>query len=120
MRKKQVFVFAIVAMALTGMNLKTALNTYGVRNAGLTSIAAVSGETGGEIGSDGEIGGESGGLIDDIVKHCIAGGLGSSECSLKAGADVVGSSGSIECSTTCFSGYYACCGLSGCNCIPLS
>lgn len=63
------------------------------------------------------------GLLSASQK-CIAGGEGSSACSISlgggAGATIVGSGGNgsanITLSTTCRVGYYACCGLSGAKC----
>lgn len=118
MKTKTWIVFAIVAMAFTGMNVKAVMTANHSHSVAIASFSAM-GEVGGEIGgeSGGEIGGESGGIIDDIVGHCVSGGPGSSSCSLAGGIDIVGSGGSIDCSTTCRDGYYACCGLSGCKCI---
>lgn len=49
-------------------------------------------------------------IITDI--ECISGGSNASQCSFSG--TILGVSG--ECSVTCESGTYACCGLLGCHC----
>ena len=53
---------------------------------------------------------------NEVGKKCISGGPGAMECSIGAGIDVVGVGVTYECSVTCGSGYYACCGV-GCSCV---
>lgn len=47
---------------------------------------------------------------------CIAGGPGSTGCTIEISAQVVGSGGTLTCSVTCASGFYACCTITGCTC----
>lgn len=48
---------------------------------------------------------------------CIAGGQGSSSCSIEGGIEIVGNGVTVGCSVSCNSGYYACCGLTSCDCV---
>lgn len=50
---------------------------------------------------------------------CISGGLGTEECSIGAGIEILGYGTSFQCSVKCRDGFYACCGL-GCHCIDES
>ncbi len=51
--------------------------------------------------------------------YCYAGGPGSVQCSVEAGADIAGYGISAGCSVTCYNGatHYACCSLR-CVCVP--
>lgn len=53
----------------------------------------------------------------DDGSGCIGGGPGSAECSLNISIEV-GVGGAASCSVKCWEGYYACCTLTGCHCIP--
>jgi hypothetical protein len=46
---------------------------------------------------------------------CINGGAGASQCSIGASVEIAGYGFSGDCSVTCNSGYYACCGIR-CTC----
>lgn len=52
--------------------------------------------------------------------NCYAGGPGANSCSISAEASVVEIGGSMECSVSCNSSYYACCSLKGCHCVKES
>ena len=47
--------------------------------------------------------------------YCHNGGLGADSCSIGGGVDIAGYGVSLECSVSCNSGFYACCGIR-CTC----
>ena len=49
--------------------------------------------------------------------YCLHGGVGAAACSIAGGIEILGYVASVDCSVTCNSGYYACCGIR-CTCKP--
>jgi len=48
--------------------------------------------------------------VDEEAPKCSTGGPGSTECGWQTG---------VGCTVSCYSGYYACCSMSGCSCVKL-
>jgi len=91
--KKKIFggIAVLVIAVVAAWNVNVSSRTNGMSNVMLANVEALGGE-------------------------CIAGGTGSSGCSIEGGLDILGNGGSIKCSVDCTGGYYACCSLSGCHC----
>lgn len=55
--------------------------------------------------------------LAQVESHfCYNGGPGANQCSIEAGITIVGNGVSANCSVSCNSGYYACCGIR-CICV---
>lgn len=120
---KQVLIvtFAIIVIAVTAFNVSTVLDSNRSYDLNMTTIAAISGEDGGNTDSEGGVDGEGGdvsgegGSSDGILSYCHSGGRGSESCSIDAGVEIKGVGVSAGCSVSCKEGYYACCSLR-CKC----
>lgn len=51
--------------------------------------------------------------LNNVTDTCVSGGRGSVSCSINATIAGTG----VDCSVSCQTSYYACCGLKGCQCI---
>lgn len=97
MRKKVLSgVFAIALLATTGWGVnKSMINDAGLSDLALINVEALANE--------------------ESSSFCYAGGVGSTQCSIDAGIEILGVGVAGGCSVSCSGGYYACCSLR-CTC----